>query len=267
MVETYKSQNAILWERIRRLEHTVNKLEGKTATLIDLNTKLDLELRDKVDANKSLVRENTSIVLDKDAQINLLREQKELLVQQTSKLRCYLRTTDEFIGSIRSQQTMFEMQQQERCALQQQESAMASALALTVSSMASTKRRTQTRRRTSSSTSSSINNNNNKTSKTNATTTTTSTTKRKRVAFSNSNSNKAITTEGGSRIREQVKGHSTTTAKRDSLGGGVAAAESRRSIATAVAALKGSNGTAQGLGGRKGGDRNNLAAQQVACTP
>eukprot|EP00536_Pseudo-nitzschia_multiseries_P018856 jgi/Psemu1/293677/fgenesh1_pg.3254_\ len=126
-MERFQSQNAILWERIRHLEQTVNKLEKNGAQLVDFNTKLEVELHEQIEKNKTLAHKNDRIVLDataKDKQINSLQEQKVLLMKQNSKLHSYLQTTDEFIGSIQSQHELMELEDQHRKLQQQQQKLM-----------------------------------------------------------------------------------------------------------------------------------------------
>eukprot|EP00537_Pseudo-nitzschia_pungens_P017644 CAMPEP_0172399780 /NCGR_PEP_ID=MMETSP1061-20121228/42554_1 /TAXON_ID=37318 /ORGANISM="Pseudo-nitzschia pungens, Strain cf. pungens" /LENGTH=366 /DNA_ID=CAMNT_0013132767 /DNA_START=153 /DNA_END=1254 /DNA_ORIENTATION=- len=120
-MERFQNQNVMLWERVRHLEQTINKLEKNSVQLVDLNSKLEVELHEQIEKNKTLVHKNTSIVLDtsaKDQQINSLQEQKMLLMKQNSKLQSYLRSTDEFIGSIQSQHELIEIEHHHR--LQQQ---------------------------------------------------------------------------------------------------------------------------------------------------
>eukprot|EP00537_Pseudo-nitzschia_pungens_P003028 CAMPEP_0172378956 /NCGR_PEP_ID=MMETSP1060-20121228/69684_1 /TAXON_ID=37318 /ORGANISM="Pseudo-nitzschia pungens, Strain cf. cingulata" /LENGTH=396 /DNA_ID=CAMNT_0013106689 /DNA_START=212 /DNA_END=1403 /DNA_ORIENTATION=- len=123
-MERFQNQNVMLWERVRHLEQTINKLEKNSAQLVDLNSKLEVELHEQIEKNKTLVHKNTSIVLDtsaKDQQINSLQEQKVLLMKQNSKLQSYLRSTDEFIGSIQSQHELIEIEHHHRQQQQHQQ--------------------------------------------------------------------------------------------------------------------------------------------------
>jgi len=115
LLETFKKQNAILWERLRHYEGTIENLEESQSKLARANTRLEVDLHDQIEINKNLVRRNTDIVLDnsaKDQRISVLNEQSKCLTQQNTKLKLFLRQTDSCLGSLQSQQHVLQLQQE-----------------------------------------------------------------------------------------------------------------------------------------------------------
>ena len=116
MLETVKKQNSIMWERLKHYEDTIKDLEETQSKLVRTNAKLEVDLRGQIDINKKLVQRNTSIVLDtssKDQQIIVLKDQKKGLTKQNAKLKIYLRQADSCLDTLKSQQKLLQLQQEQ----------------------------------------------------------------------------------------------------------------------------------------------------------
>jgi len=116
LLETFKKQNSILWDRIKQYEDAMKNLEKTQTKLAQANARLEVDLRDQIEINKNLVQRNTDIVLDtsaKDQEISFLKEQRKCLTKQNSKLKLFLRQTDSCLDSLKSQQYVLQLQQEE----------------------------------------------------------------------------------------------------------------------------------------------------------
>ena len=116
LLETFKKQNSILWERIKQYEGTIQNLEKTQTKLAQANARLEVDLHDQIEINKNLVQRNTEIVLDtsaKDQEISGLKEQRKCLTKQNAKLKLFLRQTDSCLDNLKSQQYVLQLQQEE----------------------------------------------------------------------------------------------------------------------------------------------------------
>ena len=115
LLQSFKKQNAVLWECIKRYEGTIESLEENQSRLSQANAKLEVDLRNQVEINKNLIQRNTDIVLDtsaKDQQISVLKEQRKCLTKQNKKLKNFLRQTDSCLDTLQSQQYLLQQQQE-----------------------------------------------------------------------------------------------------------------------------------------------------------
>ena len=116
LLETFKKQNLILWERIKQYEDTIKNLEKTQTKLALVNARLKVNIHDQIEINNNLVQRNTDIVLDtsaKDQQISFLKEQRKCLTKQNAKLKLFLRRTDSCLDTLKSQQYVLQLQQEE----------------------------------------------------------------------------------------------------------------------------------------------------------
>ena len=114
LLETFKKQNAILWDRLKDFQEIVMNLEELNSKVVQTNAKLENDLRDQIKVNKNLIQRNTDIVLDtsaKDHQISVLKEQKKSLTRENAKLKNFLRQTDSCLDSLQNQQYALHLQQ------------------------------------------------------------------------------------------------------------------------------------------------------------
>lgn len=116
LVESFKKQNTILWECMKRCEDTIKNLEENQSKLTQANARLKAELHDQFQINKNLVQRNTDIVLDtsaKDQHIAVLKEQKKCLSKQNTKLKSFLQKADSYLDSLQSQQYILQQRQEQ----------------------------------------------------------------------------------------------------------------------------------------------------------
>jgi hypothetical protein len=114
-VETLKQQNTVLMEQLKHYEDTIKNLEDTQSKLAQANAKLEVDLHDQIEINKSLVQRNTDIVLDtsaKDQQISVLKDQRKCLAKQNAKLKNFLRQTDSCLDALQNQQHILKQQQE-----------------------------------------------------------------------------------------------------------------------------------------------------------